>query len=662
MYNLLSVEFIFYFFYSFLAIFLAIFIPGAVMLRSSKLSLSPLSSIVSSFVIGTASWVLLGFIIGFLNIRFVSHLYIIGALAIWIVKFRNIKIHLGIPKSLFPIVGIIILGILMQMSFGIFMGVKETQGISFCCIDASDNLYFLSLSHEIIKNIPPYEPGLSGVIVKNYHYLSNVFIADLSRVFMIPVNILQYQVSAVYLPALLGLVVLVFSLSYTKKIRYAFWLLIFVYFGGDFIWMLMIFLQKGTNFFSMSSLEDGAKFLSNPPRAFATVQLFGGLILLSHWLSNKRNIATTLILGVVFGTLIGFKVYVGIFAIAGLGALSIWWIIKRQYFNLLLVCICAAVVAIIYLPVNRGAGGLYFTSFWFFENFIVQPYLQLERLELARRIFAEDSKPLKAFAFEVLYVGITVFALFGTKLLGLIQSRKSLNLFPVELHIFLIAGIIPSLIVGFFFQQTSGGSNTFNFLVNVFVFGSIYTAATVFWLTSFKKVGFLIAVVIIGLTIPRVFFETKQNVRRLTTHQMLTLSNNQLNAFSFLSAQPKGLVVVDHTYFALDKSSPYIAYFSNQPMFLSGIQILESHNVKVTKPISVQTIIMDGGLSDVARAIKTNNISYIVLGPKTSLFATNSAIFLDTIYKNKEVRVLKANHQKIDTILKDESNGKVYEK
>jgi hypothetical protein len=71
---------------------------------------------------------------------------------------------------------------------------------------------------------------------------------------------------------------------------------------------------------------------------------------------------------------------------------------------------------------------------------------------------------------------------------------------------------------------------------------------------------------------------------------------------------------------------------------------------------------MDGGLSDVARAIKTNNISYIVLGPKTSLFATNSAIFLDTIYKNKEVNVLKANHQKIDTILKDESNDKIYEK
>jgi hypothetical protein len=412
----------------------------------------------------------------------------------------------------------------------------------------------------------------------------------------------------------------------------------------------------------MSSLEDGAKFLSNPPRAYAVIQFMGGLSLLKIVLQKNKNLALIFVTSLVFGTLIGFKVYIGIFGLVGLFVLAVVSIFRKNIYNKLLFVCTLAISLMIYIPVNKNAGGLYFTSFWFFENFIVQPYLQLERLELARRIFAEDSKPLKAFAFEVLYVGITVFALFGTKLLGLIQSRKSLNLFPVELHIFLIAGIIPSLIVGFFFQQTSGGSNTFNFLVNVFVFGSIYTAATVFWLTSFKKVGFLIAVVIIGLTIPRVFFETKQNVRRLTTHQMLTLSNNQLNAFSFLSAQPKGLVVVDHTYFALDKSSPYIAYFSNQPMFLSGIQILESHNVKVTKPISVQTIIMDGGLSDVARAIKTNNISYIVLGPKTSLFATNSAIFLDTIYKNKEVNVLKANHQKIDTILKDESNDKIYEK
>ncbi len=544
----------------------------------------------------------------------------------------------------------------MQMSFGIFMGATDPKGLSFCCIDASDNLYFLSLSRELIHNIPPTEPGLAGVVVNNYHYLSNVFIADLSRIFFIPVNILQYQVSAVYLPILLGLGVLAFSLSITKKLRYAFWLLFFIYFGGDFIWLLMIILQKGTNFFSMSSLEDGAKFLSNPPRSFATIQLFGALTLFMYWLVKDRNIKKAVVIGIVFGTLVGFKVYIGIFAMMGLGALSIWWIFKKEYWRLILPFVSVIVVMTVYLPVNVGAGGLYFTSFWFFENFIVQPYLQLERLELARRIFLDDNKQVKALAFELLYVAIVVFALFGTKLIGFIQSRKSIKLLPLELHILLIAGIIPSIIVGFFFQQTSGGSNTFNFLVNVFVFGSIYTAATAFWLTSYRK-SFTIFVVIfiVGLTIPRVVFETKQNIKRLATHQVMTFSHNQLNAFQFLKKQEKGLVVVDHTYFGLDRTSPLIAYFTEQPMFLSGIQILESHNIKVGKRLRVYETILNGSDIASAKALKSNNITYLILGITTQLSATHSAQFLDTIYKNREVRVLKANRQKIDIILSDRS-------
>ncbi len=150
MYNLLSFEFIFFFIYSFIAIFFSIFIPGSLAIRFSKYSLPPLLSFVLPFVAGTAIWVFLGFVIGFLNIRFLSYAYVIGCAMVWFFLNRKIRPRLGISKSMLPVAGLITLGALMQMTFGIFMGVQEAKGISFCCIDASDNLYFLSLSNEIV--------------------------------------------------------------------------------------------------------------------------------------------------------------------------------------------------------------------------------------------------------------------------------------------------------------------------------------------------------------------------------------------------------------------------------------------------------------------------------------------------------------------------------
>ncbi len=652
MYNIISVEFLFLLLYSFAATILAVFIPGNVVLRLTAIKFPPVVLFALSFVVGAAFWVSQGFVFGFLHIRFLTYLYILAMVIISIRQLRGVKIRLLPEKKLLLPLIIIAIGSLMQISFGILTGVLGPKGISLCCVDVSDNLYFLALSSEIVKNIPPFEPGLYGVIVKNYHYLSNIFTAELSRVFVIPLNILQYQFSSIYLPVMLGLTVLSFGLTVTKKIRYSLWLLFFIYFGGDFIWLLMVILQKGTNYFSMGSLEDGTKFLSNPPRAFALVQFFGGLSLLQYWLLNKKNFLLIFLIGIVIGTLIGFKVYVGIFALLGVGVLSLFWIVKREFKNLLLSASCFLVALIFYLPVNSGAGGLYFTSFWFFENFIVQPYLQLERLELARRVFLDDNKYFKAFFFEILYFCIVVFSLFGTKLIGLIQSRKTIHMFLPELHVFLIAGIIPSLIVGFFFQQTSGGSNTFNFTVNVFIVGSIYTAATAFWLTSFnKKISVTVALVIIGLTIPRVVQETKLNIERLLNHKAELITTNQYNAFNFLKTQKKGLTLIDHKYFILDQKSPYIHYFSQQPMYLSGTQILASHGVATDEKEAIQSQILTGTTSEAVLAIKKSNISYIILGKSAGIASTESAQFLDTIYKNKEVKILKVNSQKIDRII-----------
>lgn len=641
MFNLLSPVFIFFFIYSFIALFISAYIPGSVALKYSKLKVPFLIYLVLSISVGISFWALQGFILGFLNLRFLTYIYLLVFSIFWFKNFRFHSFKFKTNKFIILSLFLIITGVLSQNVASFFMGTQTSHGISFCCVDASDSLYFASLSQEIVSHIPPFEPGLSGTIVKNYHYLSNIFIAETSRVFFIPLNILQFQVSSLFLSIMLGISALSFGLYVVKREKYTLWLVFFLYLGGDFIWIFLLFLNKGVNPFVMSSLEDGVKFLSNPPRAFAIIQFFNGTTLLYYYLKEKRSLFVTVILGIVFGTLIGFKVYVGIFATTGLFVLCIYQLFKRNLDVLKLLIVTVVVSLMLYLPVNSNAGGIYFTGFWSFENFISQPYLNLGRLELSRRIFLDDNKILKSYFFEAIFIFITLVSFFGSKIIGFFQTKKSLVQISLPLHIFLLSGLFLSFVLGFFFQQTSGGSNTFNFIVNVFIIGSIYTALSMDYLTSLKKpITFLITIVVISLTVPRVVYETAHSIQRLTSNLYQSITPKQLEAFQYLRKQDKGLTIVDRNVFGLDASSPYVAFFVNQPMYLSGTQILESHGVNVSSKNQRVSEMLDPQKVDESREFwKEEKIKYLLIG-KTSPIATVSAKFSKILFSNNEVTVL----------------------
>ncbi len=652
--NLLAPEFFVYFLYSTFAILISIFVPGFVVLKAMQLKQSQLFNIVESFVIGTALWVTQGFLLGFLNLRIISYFYLI-AFAIFFLATNRLKrpiVRLG--KNEILAVLLILTGTIVQSTAAFFMGVRSMQGLSFCCVDISDNLYFASLSQAVSRNMPPFEPGLYGVVVNNYHYLSNVFVGELVRIFHLPVTFLQFQFSNIYLPVMFGLTVLVFGRAITSRWKFSFWLLFFSYFGGDFIWLILLF-RDSSNIFAMSSLEDGAKFLSNPPRAYAVIQFMGGLSLLKIVLQKNKNLALIFVTSLVFGTLVGFKVYIGIFGLVGLFVLAVVSIFRKTIYNNLLFVCALAISLMIYIPVNKNAGGLYFTSFWFFENFIVQPGLHFERLELARRIFFNDQKFLKAFLFDGLFILLSIFGLFGTKLIGLIQGKSSLKILPKEMHIFFLSGLSVSFVLGFFFQQNSGGSNTFNFIVNVFIVLSVYCAATITWITSKKaKIGIIISIFVIVLTIPRVLYEFQNNMTKIINWNVTTFPNDEVRGLEFLSKQQKGLVLVDHRYFKLDEISPYMSLYTKQPMFLSGIGILDSHGVKPEKREEQYIAVIERSASDAARMLYDTQVSYIITRPHA---LDKIQFYTESIYSNSTVQVLRLKKESLN---KNSSKNRYY--
>lgn len=646
MLTLLDPFFWFNFGYFLLAIFISFYIPGLFFVK--KLNLSAFQSTVISLIVGMVMWSFQGFILGYLNLRILTYLYLgvflffklknnrKESILKYIKNFKNIKID----KS---ILLILVFGIIIQLSTVWFFGLKNDNGLIMCCGDTSDNLYHIALTNQLIQKVPPYEPGMFGTTVHNYHYFSNLVIAELSRVFNLPLIYTQFQYSSFFISLMLGLSALVFAQLVGIGKNYSKWLLFFLYFGGDLVFLILSILTKNLNF-SMSSLEDGAKLLANPPRAFSIVVFFVGLSLLIIYVKNK-NFRTGLLLAVVFGSLVGFKIYTGIFALCGLGALGLYYVfIKRKYLLTFPLILSVIISLLVYLPVNSSAGGLYFTGLWRFENLAAQHAFGLDNINNAFQIYLNHNNWIRIAQYEIIFLSLYFFAIFGTKLIGFIQTKKSLSLIPKEINIFLLSGILTSLIAGLFFEQKTGGSNTFNFVVSVFIIGSVYTSLTCFYFSQKfnKKIKYFLIIIIILLTIPRVGYQFISNLS-LVFNNPPVLNNYQIDAFNFIKENSKNdsLVLIDKNYFLLSASTPYVSFFTNRPMYLSGEVILRSHGIIFTDRQNLSDIILSSTDSaKIEYSLKKSGIKYIITANSKNFLSTASAN-LKSIFENQQTKILK---------------------
>ena len=306
--------------------------------------------------------------------------------------------------------------------------------------------------------------------------------------------------------------------------------------------------------------------------------------------------------------------------------------------------------AIIYFPVNKGAGGLYFTGLHLFENFIVQPWMMLNRLELARRVYLDHHSWLRVAQYEIIFAGIFIVTVFGTKLIGLVQAKKSFSLLPKELHVFLLSGIAVSAVLGLFFQQYTGGANTFNFLVSIFIIGSIYTAlACSYWINSINRnLKIFLIIIIVILTVPRVFQEAVSNINKIQAKEGFLIDNHELNGLRYLKEKTEkdAIVLVDYKFFKVDAESPYISLLTDRSMFLSGFrESLTSHGIDFShRKEAIDVILTSHDPKTIRETLVRSKINYIYLSSFNSTLATEAASFSKTVFQNPKVRILKNNN------------------
>lgn len=649
------------FFYYFIAVFIAYYIPGSLFLR--KVVIPRIFNIALSVTLGMALFACQGYLFGYIRLRNGTYIYLITCFVIWLMgqlKKKALKPSIQFHMN-WKMWAIILTGSFMQLSTIWFTGVVMKGNAYYCCGNANDNFLYGSLSREVIYAIPPEHPGMTGELFKNYHYWSNIVIGETSRIFGLPVFQTQFQYSTVLVSVLTGILLLslIWSLGGSKNL--GLWTLFFFYFGSDAIYWLIAF-TRSAPMFSMSSLEDGPGFLANYPRAMAVAVGVAAMILL-FYVRKKPTLTTVVATSLLFASIAGMKIYVAFFMYVGLLSIALFDAMKhKSKTSAIIGLITAAIVFPVYLQTNTGAGGLYYLGFWRAQNFIVQPWLNLLRLEQARIIFETDHKWIQVMCFNILFAAIYIVATYGTKIIALLNNKKTLKQLPLEAHIFLIPALIASFLLGFLFNQDTGESNTFNFLVSVFIFSSLYAALVMNYVIEkgYKHIGIIFAVIIILLTVPRPIYRTYRNISDLIHKRSFSISKNILNGATAIrnGTNPTDVFLVNPRYFKFDTEGPVFSMLLDRPMFYSGEQFLYWFKAPPgeveRRKLVVSTIFTSKNIIEVAAALKQNPITYIIDAPNSLIGSTTSASFFQTYYTNFDVSVIKIVHAAISKSVFDD--------
>jgi len=603
-YPLVSWQFVAYLILFLLSCYVSFYLPGALILYKRKLSLG--LHILLSFCVGIALWGFVGYVLGFLQLRFLTYLYV-GIVVILAYRTQLLTItlfreSLKWVKNNPLLVIFILVGVFVQLSSVIGSGVMYKEGVRFFGVNRADGIMHIAFIQSIIHYFPPIEPGSYGHQITNYHYWSDLMIADLIRAWKLPITHTFFQ----YFPLLISILTGLAGYQVVRKLgfthRAGIWTIFFLFFAGDTTYALIFISLRKINFLT-PALDNGASQFLNMPNAVARVLFLGGITSLTFWLKERKKLFWGLVTILLFSILVGVKVYYGIFVILGLGLLSIFIIgrallqqfkekglisavfktLQDEKYLLLSGIVLCIISSLIYFPVNKNAGGLGWYPLEWPKIFLGKDVIGWEGWWQKLQVFQVSHNTLGIIFYDALAIIISLVCIHGTRLLGLLPNKYFYKKLGWEIAIFFFPGIVIFHILGLFTLQTSGGLNVFNFFVVATVLLSILSGMILdTYSFSLKKplvTILLLAMVIV--TIPRVAFEVSGNIHALISPQnnSFLVSRDELDAFNFIREKtPSGDIIQSHPDNSQDTISPYVAFFSDRLSYLTGIKLQETHN------------------------------------------------------------------------------------
>lgn len=625
------------------ASFFTFLLPGLVVAHWSKLR--PQIALVVAPVIGLSLFGIQAYGNGYLNFKLISYLW----LGVFVCLAWHYRSHLKslfiFPKLSWAEGWLLFFGVVAQNIPTFGSGWRTAQGIVYYWINGFDGLFHLSLSRSLLGSLPPVQPGANDLVVTNYHYLSNLIVAEFAQVWSLPINHLYFQFFPILLSLWLGLLIIQIIKNWvapTSARKMAILIALFLfYFAGELSWLFQLLIGSRPEQFFNVYIDNGLIQFLNPPQAFAKLVFLSVLLLLNqYWQEKSWRLAV--LLGLLVAALVPLKVYFGIYAALGLASVSIYQllvdllkILRRQAtltkiistyrYDVIFAIVAALVALAFYLPANSQAGGLFY-SFISWPKILISPEkINWNEWWLRLQVYEAAGNTRALVVMYSLAAGVFLGAIYHFRLLGIFVFHRALRgrLLTNEI-IFLLVPAFGLTYVAMNYLQVSGGANIFNFFVVSLVVLNLLASVFLAQLVS-KNRWWLIPLLIGGaLVVVQSFVYTYGYLRNYSDRtDLVRIDQSHEEALDYLSQlPPESALLQTHPKHYLNSYSPYLFFFTGQKSYLGGINILESHNQDIeAKKAKIDQIFTNPETATQAAEIaQTEGITDILLEKKERIY------------------------------------------
>jgi hypothetical protein len=229
-------------------------------------------------------------------------------------------------------------------------------------------------------------------------------------------------------------------------------------------------------------------------------------------------------------------------------------------------------------------------------------------------------------------------AVYGTRMLGLWPMFKTKNEHMKKLFLFFIPANTLFILLGLLTLQTSGGLNIFNFLIVPILSFNIFAAMNLgqFKTKIFVPVFFVVAL----LTIPRSYFQLKLYNERYQINQTDSLiTQDELEAFNYLRKQ-KNIVVQTTLENHYNFQTPYVSFLSNNPTYISGVSMLESHNqLTRDREANVKNALAQTDVSLKASLLADLGVTHFIIS--TEEYQKPNNWLAEVVFQNESITILR---------------------
>jgi hypothetical protein len=412
---------------------------------------------------------------------------------------------LGLERKIKPYFFLTLLvGSIAQLAIIFPSGLFRRGGYQFWGVQFHDALWHVSVAQKI-KDFSFENPVYAGEIIRNYHYLTNLIIAFVSKITGISLFHVTYRILPLFVTTAIGILTFVLVNKVFKNQKAAVWSMFFAYLGSNLAYILPLFGLGFVIWETTMWVQQPLSVFSNLPFATSIPFVLMAMICLKLYLEkNSRNYFIYSI--ILFAVLPSFKSHSVVFLLA-LGVVGIWRVITKRRLDILFLSLITTMLAyIIISPTFHFEKHLIFEPGWYLRTMIEAPdrlnwqdwALRYQFYKAHYDIF--NLARFYAVAFLIFFIGNL-----GTRLVSILGIPNVRKLMADEINLLLIVSAIIFAVIPMLFLTTGVAWNSIQFFYYFLLITGIYSGvgmSKVIDKIKKNKLKWAIAVIVILLTIP----------------------------------------------------------------------------------------------------------------------------------------------------------------